>query len=136
MWRRKMNEARINFDNAQDDESKAYWSKVLETYQEAYFEAQQNVNKSVEESIQDTIDKYKNAVSKIFSEVEKSMTNGIGFEAVKDEWDSLNEYTDRYLDKVDALYELDAIDNAFNDAMDKAAGNSKAQQALTNLYNT
>jgi hypothetical protein len=40
-----------------------------------------------------------------------------------------------YLDKVNSMYEIDKLENAYKDAIDDNEGNLKAQQSLNNLMN-
>jgi len=45
----------------------------------------------------------------------------------------LNDLADTYLDKINSAYEIEKLQNAFDDAIDDNEGNIAAQQSLNNL---
>jgi len=47
----------------------------------------------------------------------------------------IGKQADQYLDKVNSMYEIDKLENAYRDAIDDNDGNLKAQQSLNNLMN-
>jgi len=136
LWYQKMLEARQNMNNATDEQDRKHWEKQFKEYEKLYIDSQNELNSKFEESIENIIDKYVNAINKVFDELEKRMTNGLGLGYLADEWDLINEGTDRYLDKVDALYEIDTLDNAYQEAIKNAEGNPQAQKSLNELMNT
>ena len=80
-------------------------------YYDLMNEAQANLNDSVIEYIELLKSEYSNTVSDILKKVEKEITGGSTFDDVEKQWDRLMEKSDKYLDNLKGLYEIQSIAN-------------------------
>ena len=104
-------------------------------YEKLWMESQKDLNSLVEKSIQDLQDKYANSIDNIFTQLELKWTKGLHLDTVEDEWDKINDLADMYLDKINGMYQIDKLENAFQDAIDNASDSLSAQQSLNELMN-
>ena len=104
-------------------------------YRQNWEKSVSELNAKVESSLEDLIAKYSNAINKVFDEMQKKLTSGRGLEAVGEEWQHINDLADMYLDKVNSMYEIDKLENAFKDAIKNNEDNVNAQRSLTQLMN-
>lgn len=95
-------------------------------------EAQAALHSSVESQIDLIINKYTNAINKIFQELENKMTNGKGLSYIQEEWDLLNQNAEMYLDQVNSAYEIEKLAREYNKAID-ATDSLSAQRKLNEL---
>ena len=109
--------------------------KLLETYQQNWKQAQQDFNATIEESVQTSLDKYTNSIDVLFDKINDKLTNGKGLDFLGDEWQLLNNSADDYLDKVNAVYEIDKLATAYDDAIKSNEGNLAAQKSLKEMQN-
>lgn len=80
-------------------------------YYDLMNEAQANLNDSVIEYIELLKSEYSNTVSDILKKVEKEIIGGSTFDDVEKQWDRLMEKSDKYLDNLEGLYEIQSIAN-------------------------
>ena len=92
-----------------------------------------DLNGKIEDALDNIMDKYANAISNIFLNFDLSLGGGRALDDISDEWDMLNDLADTYLDKINSAYEIEKLQNAFEDAIDDNKGNIAAQQSLNNL---
>jgi len=92
-----------------------------------------DLNSTVEDALDNIMDKYNNAINGILANFELKLGDGHTLDDIGDEWDILNDQADRYFDKINAAYEIDKLENAFNDAINDNDGNLAAQQSLNDL---
>jgi len=92
-----------------------------------------DLNGKIEDALDNIVDKYANAISNIFLNFDLSLGGGRALDDISDEWDMLNDLADTYLDKINSAYEIEKLQNAFDDAIDDNEGNIAAQQSLNNL---
>ena len=109
-------------------------SEEWEKYKENWKSAVSELNSTVDTSVQNLIDKYQNMVNKVFEDLNNSVTNYVGLDYLSEEWDLINKNADKYLDKVNSLFEIDSLENKFQQAIDDT-DSLKAQQRLTELMN-
>ena len=136
MWYSRMEEERARMNNL--TEGTNAWKEAndrFEEYKRHWMDAVDDINSQIEDSLDDLIDKYTNAVDKIFLVFENNITNGKGLDNIAEEWQLIGKQADQYLDKVNSMYEIDKLENAYKDAIDDNDGNIKAQQSLNNLMN-
>lgn len=95
-------------------------------------EAQAALHASVESQIDLIINKYTNAINKIFQELENKMTNGKGLSYIQEEWDLLNQNAEMYLDQINSAYEIEKLAREYNKAID-ATNSLSAQRKLNEL---
>jgi hypothetical protein len=70
-----------------------------------------------------------NHMAKAADELEKSLTNGYGFEFLNDEWDKMNTRQEEYLDNVNKVYETNKLMRTAQKALDET-DNKVAKQKL------
>lgn len=87
-------------------------------------------NSAIETAIQNLQDKYLNAINAIFQNLNNNVTGGMGLDYVESEWDLINQNADQYLDTVNAIYQVQELQNKYLDAIDKT--DSPAQQKKLN----
>jgi hypothetical protein len=59
-----------------------------------------------------------NNVDKLRDDLEKSLTNGLGFDALMDDFDKLNARQEEYLTKTNQIYETNKLMREANKAID------------------
>lgn len=121
LWKAKMEEA------ADDPE---LYKKLKENWENA-IEGGKSV---LESSIQGIIDTYTNAINEIFKELEDKLTNGLGFDELKNDWDFVNKESDRYLDSINGAYEISKLEREMKDKI-KDTSDLATQQKLTASMN-
>ena len=104
-----------------------------EEYKRHWMDTVKDLNSTVEDALDNIMDKYNNAINGILANFELKLGNGHTLDDIEDEWDILNDQADRYFDKINAAYEIDKLENAFNDAINDNDGNIAAQQSLNDL---
>lgn len=135
----QVNQGQLNFEKQQVD----YWKQrmsELEEGSEAWEEAESqwqsalsSFNSTLENAIQNIIDKYSNAVNKIFANMTNQLTNGAGLSWLQTEMNLMNKYSDHYLDGINSIYQITNLQNKFMDAINNAEGNVTAQERIKKL---
>lgn len=105
----------------------------FEEYKKHWMDTVKDLNSTVEDALDNIMDKYNNAINKILVNFELKLGDGHTLDDIEDEWDILNDQADRYFDKINAAYEIDKLENAFNDAINDNDGDIAAQQSLNDL---
>lgn len=105
----------------------------FEEYKKHWMDTVKDLNSAVEDALDNIMDKYNNAINGILVNFELKLGDGHTLDDIEDEWDILNDQADRYFDKINAAYEIDKLENAFNDAINDNDGNIAAQQSLNDL---
>lgn len=101
--------------------------------EEHWLDAVKDFNSKVEDSIENLLDSYKNNLSIIFNDLEKKLTGDKGLDYLNEEWQLINDNADRYLDRIDAMYEIQKLQNAYQDAIDDNMNNLNAQKSLNDM---
>lgn len=107
-------------------------SNRWEAAKEKWMDAVDAWNSAVEESIENLQDKYLNAINLIFQNLNNKVTGGMGLDYVGEEWDLINQNADQYLDTINSLYETQALEDKYLDALDKT-DSIAAQRQLKKL---
>ena len=102
-------------------------------YQKHWMDSVNDLNGKIEDALDNIMDKYANAISNIFLNFDLNLGGGRALDDISDEWDMLNDLADTYLDKINSAYEIEKLQNAFDDAIDDNEGNIAAQQSLNDL---
>lgn len=123
---------RMNELEPDSDERKKV-EKRFKQYKQHWMKSTKELNSLLESSVQNIIDKYANAINNIFNNLNKRLTGGRGLEYISEEWQLINKEADMYLDRVNSMYEIEKLQNAFRDAINDNEGNIKAQQSLNDL---
>ena len=105
----------------------------FEEYKKHWMDIVKDLNSTVEDALDNIMDKYNNAINKILVNFELKLGDGHTLDDIEDEWDILNDQADRYFDKINAAYEIDKLENTFNDAINDNDGDIAAQQSLNDL---
>lgn len=135
----QVNQGQLSFEKQQVD----YWKQrmsELEEGSEAWEEAESqwqsalsSFNSTLENAIQNIIDKYSNAVNKIFANMTNQLTNGAGLSWLQTEMNLMNKYSDHYLDGINSIYQITSLQNKFMNAINNAEGNVTAQERIKKL---
>ena len=115
-------------------ESEEEGSEAWEAYRQNWQDAVSDLNATVEKSVEDLIAKYQNTVSGIFADLNDKITNGKGLNFVGEEWDLINKNADQYLDKINAMFEIQQLEGKYRDALDNTdtiAGQNKLNELMT-----
>ena len=135
-WRQKLENAKKDLDSMnQNEEGYLRAKKLVSQYQNLWMDSARNLNATVESSVQNLINKYQNAVEKIFDKLDKKVTGQRGIQKVAQDWELINTQADRYLDAVNTAYEITKLQNAFEEAINDNEGNLSAQSSLRDLMN-
>ena len=108
--------------------------EVQKKFKENWENAIEGGKDALEKSIQGIIDTYTNAINEIFKELEDKLTNGLGFEELKNDWDFINKESDRYLDSINGAYEISKLEREMKDKIDDTS-DLATQQKLTASMN-
>lgn len=104
------------------------WLKAKDNWLDAVNEW----NSTIEDAIENLQDKYLNAINEIFDKLNDKVTGGMGLEYVSEEWELINKNADQYLDTINSLYGIQALENKYLDAIDNTDSVS-AQRKLNAL---
>lgn len=121
IWKARM-------EDASDD------PELYKKFKENWENAIEGGKSVLESSIQGIIDTYTNAINEIFKELEDKLTNGLGFDELKNDWDSINKESDRYLDSINGAYEISKLEREMKDKI-KDTSDLATQQKLTASMN-
>ena len=128
----------IDFQRQQAD----FWREAMEQEEEGseawntardnWIAATADLNDLIEQSIENLQDKYLNAINGIFQNLNDEVTNGKGLDYIDTEWQLINKEADKYLDTVNQLFETQALENKYLEAIDQT-DNVAAQRKLKEL---
>lgn len=116
-------------DSNRYKESKA----AFEEYKKHWMDNIKDLNSMVQDSLDNIINKYANTIDNIILKFNLSLGNGRGLDDIEDEWDMLNQQADMFLDKINSAYQIEKLQNAFDDAIRDNEGDLNAQQSLNDL---
>ena len=94
--------------------------EALEKWTELWKDAVSDLNNTVEESVQTIIDRYSNSINIIFDELDNKLTNGKGLDYITQEWELKNEEAERYLDTINASYEVQSLERKIQQSIDNS----------------
>ena len=118
-----------------------FWQKQMKNAEndDAYKKAKENwlksmneLNAAVEDSLDIVIAKYENSIDQVFDKLNNSLTGGKGLKYVGEEWELINTNADRYLDTINATYEVQKLQGKYQDAI-KNTDSISAQKKLNDL---
>lgn len=116
------------------DEANETLSEDTQKFYELWQDAQQGLNDKVIEYIELLQNDYKNTISDIISDLEKSITGGAALEEVKEQWELLKEQSEKYYDDVERIYELSSLASKYENSIINTS-NLENQQKLQEMYN-
>ena len=102
-------------------------------YYDLWTEAEKKLNDQTIKHIKLLQDEYMNTVKSIIEELEAGLTGGSSMEEISEEWDRIKEKSDKYLDNVEGLYEIQTLANKINNSIAETSS-LKNQQKLQKLY--
>lgn len=111
--------------NSIEDKTSEEWQKWSEAWQNEVTA----LNSAIIQGMEDAAAAYANAIDVAMQEMESAFTNGMGFDYIQDEWDLVNENADKYLDTINAAYEISSLENKFTQAINSTESLS-AQKKL------
>lgn len=118
-----------------------FWQKQMEDAEtdDAYKKAKENwmnsmneLNAAVEDSLDTVIASYENSIDVAFDKLNSSLTGGKGLEYTGEEWELMNQNADRYLDTINATYEVQKLQRKFQQSINDTDSLS-AQKKLNDL---
>ena len=104
----------------------------IEAYQEALNSNQELLRESLEEYVDLLTQQYENMIAQANKSFENFMSGGLGREGMDREWQNAIAEEDKYLDAVNAAYELRSLENKINDSIN--ATDSLAAQRKLNQF--
>ena len=116
------------------DEANGTLSEDTQKFYELWQDAQQGLNDKVIEYIELLQNDYKNTISDIISDLEKSITGGAALDEVKEQWELLKEQSEKYYDDVERIYELSSLASKYENSIINTS-NLENQQKLQEMYN-
>ena len=117
-----------NLDEGSNDFKEA--EERFKAYKKNWQDSVEELNSLVESSVETIIEKYSNAITSIFDQLNRKLSGGKSLDYVKEEWELINKRADLYLDKVNSLYEIEKLRDKYQQAINDYDGNLKAQQSL------
>ena len=108
-------------------------SDAWEAAKQNWLDSVTSFNSALEASIGTLIERYKNTVNKIFSDLGNRLTGGKGLDYISEEWELMGENADQYLDTVNAAFELRQLERKWVDTINESS--LVAQGELNHLMN-
>ena len=102
----------VKFWKAQMDAAEQ-GTKAWDAAREKWASAVENLNSLIETSIQNLQDKYTNTINAIFQDLNNKVTNGLGLSYVEEEWNLINKNAEQYLDTINQMYNVQALENKY-----------------------
>jgi len=107
-------------------------SEAWDEAKEKWAAATEELNSLIETSIENLEDKYLNAINAIFQDLNNKVTSGAGLDYVEEEWNLINKNAEQYLDNINRLYGIQALENKYLDAINDN-DNIAAQRQLKRI---
>ena len=122
----------IEFYKTQYEDAAAKWgtdSAAAQKWKDAWLEAIDNLHDKEEAYIEAIQNKAKNAIAKVFDDLDKRLTNGKGLDNLQQHWQDALDAAEDYYDEVERIYEIDRIENLYKKAISDSS-DLKTQQRL------
>ena len=97
-------------------------------------DATNEFNSLLETTLESARSKLENMLNATFKALNKSITNGLGLEYTREEWDLINKEADQYLDSINAAAGITGLEKKYIDAINKSS-RVKDQQRITAMMN-
>ena len=121
----------VEFWKEQMDAAEA-GTEAWDEAKEKWVAATKELNSLIETSIQNLQDKYLNTINAIFQDLNNKVTDNLGLDYVEEEWNLINKNADQYLDTINSLYGIQALENKYLDAINDT-DNITAQKQLKKI---
>ena len=123
IWKKLWEESGATMDNQVD------WTVDQQKYYEKWQEQQGKLNDMVTEYIQLLQKDYMNTIKDTLAQLEKAITGGNTLENIKDQWNKITTYSDKYYDGIEHALEVQKFANKIDADITKTVG-IKNQQKL------
>lgn len=107
-------------------------SEAAEKFKDAWTSALDDLNSTEEEYLESIQNKALNAIDKIFDELDSRLTGGSSLSWLSEQWEDATKAAEGYYDDVERIYQLEALEQKFNKAINDASS-LKSQQALKTI---
>lgn len=107
-------------------------SEAAEKFKDAWTSALDDLNSTEEEYLESIQNKALNAIDKIFDDLDSRLTGGSSLSWVSEQWEDATNAAEGYYDDVERIYQLEALEQKFNKAVNDASS-LKSQQALKTI---
>ena len=132
-WKKEVEDQRAYVETLEEGTDE-WWraSEALTAAEESLNGAIDAESQAVLDAMQKVTDKLLFNIDKVFSELNKSVTGGLGLEYASLEWELIGARADDYLDTVNAIYSTQQLQNKYLDAIEKSS-NPAHQKKLNDL---
>ena len=132
-WKKEVADQRAYVETLEEGTDE-WWraSEALTAAEESLNGAIDAESQAVLDAMQKVTDKLLFNIDKVFSELNKSVTGGLGLEYASLEWELIGAQADDYLDTVNAIYSTQQLQNKYLDAIEKSS-NPAHQKKLNDL---
>ena len=117
-------------DKATDPKTWEMYSKALEEATENYKKATEDLDAAVEKTLQALKEQKESQIEETFDELEKALTNNLGFDVLEEDWKLINEYADRYFDNVERYLNMEEYTQELNKAANSIGLSAENQQKM------
>lgn len=107
-------------------------SEEWKSAKEKWMEAAQELSSTLVDSLETAREGFENTIKEIFQDLNNLVTNDLGLDYVKEEWDLINKNADEYLDTINAVAGIRDLESKYIDAINDA-DSTKNQQRLNAL---
>ena len=112
-WEKLWKESGATMDN------QINWNEDQKKYYEQWQEAQKDLNGLLIEYIELLKEDYLNTVDNILDKLDKKLFGAGGLEEVKQQWEDITWFSEKYLDATEKAYEIETFRNKLNAELDK-----------------
>lgn len=112
-WEKLWKESGATMDNQLN------WNEDQKKYYEQWQEAQKDLNSLLIEYIELLKEDYLNTVDNILDKLDKKLFGAGGLEEVKQQWEDITWFSEKYLDATEKAYEIETFRNKLNAELDK-----------------
>lgn len=107
-------------------------SEEWKSAKEKWMKAAQELSSTLVDSLETAREGFENTIKEIFQDLNNLVTNDLGLDYVKEEWDLINKNADEYLDTINAVAGIRDLESKYIDAINDA-DSTKNQQRLNAL---
>lgn len=104
------------------------WTEEIQSFYEKWQDAQGKVNDLAIDFINLLQEDYSDTIDNIIKESQKALFNGLELDEIRDNWERIKDYSDKYKNDIEKSYELNKFSNKVQQEM--AGKTLKTQQKL------
>ena len=125
--------AKLQYDEMTKQENIGKYNKEqIDAITSQYIAAQDSFLSSINETAQIYLEEYTNKAESLLIEFEEKITDGIGLEKIKEEWDWMQEVAGDFLDDLDTAFGIESVINSYNKAANSTT-DVRIQQKINDL---